>query len=109
MNRQTVNSLNEKPSTYRIELENALCASNGHFRSHQKADSQQTVVDKFVFFQKAADDGFFRIVALVVSQDVQADFRRRFMRITVDTRGNAWKRDGDALFFSGAFEAVDVA
>ena len=78
-------------------------------RKRQKTDSQQTVVDAFVFFQKAADDGFFRIVALVVSQDVQADFRRRFMRISVDACGNAWKRDGDALFFGGSFEAVDVA
>ena len=75
----------------------------------QKTDSQQTVVDAFIFFQKAANDGFFRIVALVVSQDVQADFRRRFMRIAVDARGNAWKRDGDALFFGCTFEAVDVA
>ena len=72
-------------------------------------DLQQSVVDEFVFFQKAADDGFFRIVALVIAKDVQADFRSGFMRIAIDTCGNAWKCDGYALFFGGSFKTVDIA
>jgi hypothetical protein len=73
------------------------------------ADLQQSVVDELIFFQETADDGLFRIVAFIISQDFQTNFCGRLMRIAIDACGNTGERNGDTLFFSGPFETVDIA
>ena len=72
------------------------------------ADLHQSVVDEFVFFQETADDGLFRIVALIITQNIQTNFRSGFVWIAVNSCGNTGERDGNALFFSGPLETVDI-
>ena len=55
------------PNTLTTWAVNSYRYSEETLETTSMADLQQSVVDEFVFFQKAADDGLFRVVALIVS------------------------------------------